>query len=95
MSYIDATISPDGDLVYVWERNENSELKRVDWTAEYYCFIEDPHGQSESIFPNRSALTRRNFIGKNAKWSMRDWVKDYKEMHPNSPVYESCLKGGW
>jgi len=92
MSYIDTTISKNGKLVLVWERDENDKIQLVKHIAPYNCYIEDPEGEHKSIFPDRRPLKQLLFKD---RWELEAFVKgtkdnNFEDAYPDI-VYESDI----
>ena len=76
MSYIDTTVSKNGKFVFVWERDENDEIQLIKEPAPYTCYVEDPNGEYESIFPERPPLELKIFQD---RWHLKAFVDGTKE----------------
>jgi len=92
MSYIDTTISKNGKLVLVWERDKNDKIQLVKHIAPYNCYIEAPEGEHKSIFPDRKPLKQLLFKD---RWELEAFVKgtkdnNFEDAYPDI-VYESDI----
>lgn len=50
MSYIDAVLEKDRDIIHVVERDENGVRKYVDYPTNYVLYYEDPKGKYRSVY---------------------------------------------
>jgi DNA polymerase elongation subunit (family B) len=50
MSYIDAVLEKDHDIIHVVERDENGVRRYVDYPTNYVLYYEDPKGKYRSVF---------------------------------------------